>query len=428
MKRIVILGGGFGGLTAAQQLEKRCQHQGECEVILINKTSEHLYTPLLYEAATGFLEGYSKKQSSRLQSGASVRLNKLQCIRKKRIQLIHGAVVSVDPNAQTVLLEKGREISYDYLVVALGSEPNYYGIPGLEENAIPLKWYENAVEIRGRLLELLKACMSGKRDYFTVIVIGAGPGGVEYAAELANYYRKLERRHRLQLGSMRVELLDARSEILPMLPRSYRLIAMRRLQRLGVRVIPGTFVTGVEEGKVHAAPNDKAGNSPFTEDITLESHLLIWSGGIKPNRVVQKFGLPLTKHGAIEVDSALRVIGFTNIFAIGDCAAVHDSVQHKLIPQLAHAAIEQGELVTDNILRDMNGEGLREVQGREHWTTIVPLGGRYAVTQISGIVIKGIPAYVLGRFVDLRYFSHILPWSKAWMVWFRGVHTFLKND
>ena len=307
MKKIVVLGAGFAGLRCAKILSRFFPKQ----VILIDKNNYHLFTPELYE----FKE-------------AKVKLSV-----KIKAEFVQKEVVD------------WRRLDYDYLVLATGSETNYYNIPGLKENALIFK---NLADI-----EKLKKIPAGK-----ISIIGGGVTGVELAAELA-----------VKLEGERIKLIEGSSCILPSLDEDLRLKAERRLRKLGIEILCGHHLNKVEPGRIF-----------FKNGEILNFDNLVWTGGVMM--------------GKYKVDERLMVEGEKNVFAIGDCASVK--------PGMISLALEQAEIAAINIKNSIEGRPLAAY--RPKFSGIfIPMGGYYAVGKIGKMKLAGWSAWLIKYIINFLY-------------------------
>ncbi len=418
-RKIVILGAGFGGLKTALDLEKFCTGLGECEITLVDRRSEHLYTPLLYEVASGFLSKPNHLCRGALRQGVCVSYDAYKTIlRSKWVKFKHGEVVGLDTPAQEVHLGGGERLSYDVLLVALGSEVAYYGIAGLKEYGFPLKNVRDALNVRERIFRLLERYRTGVDPFFSIVVGGGGATGVEFAAEIAHHFRELEQQKFLKKGGWSVTLVDQATDVLMAFPKALRSCAQARLESLGIRVLLNTVVKEVTADAVMVETEGKK--------MRLEADVTVWCGGIKPSSTLESLGLPLGPKGHLIVDETLRVSGSTNIFAIGDNAQI--KAGEGFVPALAQAAFTEAGHVAKNISLHLQEKELLPWVPPTSWWSIVPLGGKYAAAQIGPFKMMGTTAYVLRKLADLRYWLMILPVVDAFRVWFSGASTYIKND
>lgn len=419
--RVVILGGGFGGLSTALQLERRSRRMKSCEILLVDRHSEHLYTPLLYEVATGFLDEPTKECRGELRQGICISFEQFRTIIGARhIRYKRAEITGLDTKKRQVLVEEGEPIPYDDLVIALGSETNFFDVPGLEAHAHPMKTLHDAYRLRGKLHAYLERYREGKEQFIAVVVSGAGPTGTEFAAEVANFFQRLVKKGVIRRDSFSVTLVDAAPDVLMPFPPALRAAARRRLSSLGVRVVMGRKVKEVKKGSVVIATE---------QDVEeWESDLVVWCGGIKPSRVLEHFPLPKGPKGHLDVEATLHVKGEENIYALGDGAQFLDE-KGVPVPALAQTAIAESRLVAENLVRHFEKRPLKRWQPPDHWLQVAPMGGGFALARVGGAVnVHGRIGYYVRKAADMRYFLRILPWRFAMELWMHGAKTYIKND
>lgn len=332
------------------------------------------------------------------------------------------------------MLEGGHTLQYDVLVIALGSDVAYFGIPGLRECSLPLKTMDDAVAVHRRMRELVDAVARGERKTIEVRIGGAGPSGVEVAAELATMARTMARKGELPLGALRITLFDGAARVLGTLASTVSLATERRLRSLGVEVMLDTMLTEAHPDAVVVRPRPRGegetapSRSPFAAATRLPSDLTVWTGGVKPNAVLEQFPLPKDPRGRIRVTPAFEVYGHPHIFALGDAALLVDPVTNQPVPQTAQAAEFASARVAHNIVRALDKRPLIPVNLPKSWPFVVAVGGRYGIAAFGRVVIKGYFGYVLRRAADLRYFVRTLPLGLALRTWRRGVALYATND
>src|SRR5215468_10671609 len=307
-KRIVILGGGFAGLYAAMELEKTLARVREVEITLVNRENFFLFTPMLHEVAASDLD-------------ITAIVNPLRKM-LKRIRLFIGEVESIDLSHKQVIVSHGLEnhrhaLSYDHLVIGLGSITNLYELPGLDERNLTMKSLGDAIRLRNHLIAQLEEadneCVTKKNALLSFVVAGGGFSGVETVGALNDFVRDvLPSYSHLADGMLRVVLVHAGTVILPELGEKLGAYAQRKLAERGVEIHVNTKVSAVSADGVK-----------LSDGTTIESDTLIWTAGNAPNPLVQE--LPCKKErGRVVVNRFLEVVGWPGVWALGDCAAVPD--------------------------------------------------------------------------------------------------------
>lgn len=413
--RVVILGGGFGGLTTARHLVRLGVVGNVCEVTVIDARDVHVYTPWLYEAATNALKGETVETRERMYAQAQWFFAGLPGF--KNVRFIQGDVEDCDFETRHVRLQGGRFVPYDILVIAMGSETNDFGIPGLAEYALTLKSVDDAMRVHTALQRVCDRASVARPQH--IVVAGAGANGTELVSELAHALRVLERRGRLPSQSVQIVLVDPGPTILPMLPKHLQARTLRRLRSLGIEVRLGLRVAEVQQDAVRVF----TATGKSQDVLRLPADVCLWSGGVKMGAFVK--GLPLQRNDRdrIVVRATHEVMDRPGIFALGDCAA-----RANPDPQTAQAAHHQAQEVARNVVHVLRDQSLRPIPVPRRWTFVSALGGKYAVGVVGGWGVWGYPAYVLRRFSDLYYFLTVLPPYAAVSRWYRGVRLYRQND
>ncbi|MBI4120072.1 MAG: FAD-dependent oxidoreductase [Parcubacteria group bacterium] len=414
-KTIVIAGAGFGGLRTALDLNSAFQRDPQLRqdynLYLVDANDHHLFTPSLYEMATSL---YDDARAAALKKAIAVPLEKIFTGGPARFH--QARITGLDVKAKKLKLNDRITLPYDYLVLALGAEVNFYGIPSLKENAQVLSSLASAIKLRNAIEQ--NFCQRlGAKNVLNIVIGGGGVSGVELAGELGGYIRKLKRKYQARLR-VNITLVEGQKEILagfhPIIVRW----AKSRLQKLGVKLATGEFIGEIKNGAVLT----KAQNEfPFS--------VLIWSGGIKPNRLTA--GLPFKKDakGRLITSGKLCPLLETgeecaNVFVVGDNCCLIDN---PTLPQTAQIAIDQGRHVAKVILAEIRKRSLpkyRPIPNRY----VLPVGGKFALADLGFMRMQGLPAWTLKEFIFLKYLFSILPPLSALGHWLRAVNLFIKND
>lgn len=400
-KKIVVVGAGFGGLSAALELGtlKASTKKQSFDVTVIDRNDYQLFTPELYEIASA-----SKEYEDENDLKKAVCVNARMALAQKSVQFHHATVKRIDPKKQTVTTSDGT-LPYDYLVLAPGSEPFYFGIPGMEKNSIPLKWIQNAVDIRQQVIDTLHT-----EKEMDVLICGAGPAGVEVAAELAHMCMK-----RPDLGKLNVHMIDRNERVLSNLNPRAQKKAMQRLEKLGMNLHMGFTIAKAKKNTVVSDTGQE-----------LKGDLIIWTGGIKAHSLMEKTGLELTQRGQACAQPTLQSAEYDNVFVIGDAALV--MCGEEASPQTAHEAVHQGPLAARNIVAHMGERPLKEYRIRDEGF-VVTMGGKHGIVVLpGGFVVRGFVGWFLRRFVDFRHFRSVLPFMQACSMWYNAFKVMGKND
>lgn len=397
MNHVVVLGGGFAGVSAVHKLLS--QNLLDTSITLIDRMDFHLFTPSLYEVAT----------SEEPQKNIAIPFGE---IFDKKINFIKDIVESLDVKTQIVKLKNEKEIKYDYLIIALGSEAAYFHIPGLEENAVSLKTLSDAVSIKNKIKTM--CCKDGvptdnngscKRKV-QVVIGGGGFSGTELAAEMLTYKDRLARQHGLSKQCLEVTIIQGSDRLLNDLDIHVSDIATKRITGPQAKFAFGGHIAEVTKSTVKTDDGKE-----YYYDI------LIWTGGVMPNHIAAKSELPVGKHGEIIVNEFLQVQDLPNVFAIGDISGFIDPKTQKPIPTVAEVAEDQGSVAGENIARLMQQKSLKKYK-YIHLGYVVPIKGRFAVAElIYGLHFDGLLGWILQQLVFFRYLWGILPPWKAIRRW-----------
>lgn len=415
-KQVVIVGGGFAGLAAALELARQPSFRRAFNVTLVDRNCYHLYHGLLYEVATATFD-IKPSDLEYLQGGACIRLKALgELVTKRQIDFVQTTVTGIDTQQQRVRCGPDADLPYDHCLLALGSEPNDFGIPGMSAHAAMLSTIPGALKIRERLLALVQRVQREPNRQFQIVIAGGGFTGVEFAGELLEYLRRLTRLKTIPPASIRVQVVEAGTALVSALGPKVSALVRQRMERLGA-----TFTFGIPIAAVDAQAVVLKNGQRQSYDF------LVWGGGIQANRLVRALQLPLAGKGQIAVEPTLRIPGFNNLWAAGDCVALTDSATQRPIPQVAPLAVATGRQAARNIARVLSGHQ-PTVFFPPHPEFVVPVGGKYAVAKVGKIILHGLPAWILRKLVDLNYFMSIMSFRNALRVFFRGARVYVKND
>lgn len=374
-KNIVILGGGFGGLRAALDLEKKLRQDQRYEIILIDQNTFHLYHASLYKVATGEM------------SPRCVLIPFHRILDGKNIKFINGTITTLDPAKKIVRINTGEEIPYWKLVFALGADTEDFGIPGVPEFGLVLQSIADADRIRQRL----GRCAVTKEGTVNVVVGGGGFTGVEIAGELSSY----------RGCPIKITIVEAAPRILPSLPEIISKTVAKRLNFLGVKILTSSPIQKVESSAITLA-----------QGHTLPYDVLIWTAGVRGSRFLDPRVFSLDKRKSLKVDKYLRVKGFEDIFAIGDSASTG-------VAWTKPKAEKDGKIAAGNIVAAAQGGKMKEFQDFQPFF-IIPTGKNWAIAKIGKLIFWGRLASILKDLALLYYLLTILPLGKALQMWWRG--------
>lgn len=412
--KIVILGGGFGGIRTALDLARRFKNQAD--ITLIDRNNFQLFAPTLYEVASAL--GLDRDPFSvRLRKTISIPFDDI--FAGTCVKYVQAEITRVNLAERVVMTKGDAFYPYDYLVIGLGSQANDFGIPGIHEYAFQFKTIEDGLAVNQRLLELYEHVSHHSHELpIKVMVVGAGLTGVELAAELATCTRKLGKQYGLKGRSCNITLFEAGPKILPVANDKERAIVIKRLTELGVVIMQNAGIEEVGSDFVK-----------LKDGHTHKGSMVIWTAGVKANAFLRTIqGLELTPQGKIVVDEHLNTVNDPNVFAVGDNIEFIDHRTQRPEPGVAFAAIDQGSVVAKNIVRSIQGKELKNHRPPTMlW--VAPLGGKYALAHLwRGVVISGFFGWIIRQLVDLKYFFSILPVKKALKLFWEDSKVFLKND
>ncbi|MFC5652555.1 NAD(P)/FAD-dependent oxidoreductase [Paenibacillus solisilvae] len=383
-KQILILGGGYGGVLTAQTARKYMS-ASDASITIVNRFPTHQIITELHRLAGGTIA----------EKAVSLPLAKL--VGSNDVNIIVDSVKEIKPNEKKVVLEGGSVQSYDYLVVALGSETNYFGIPGLEENSFVLKSVADANRIREHVEARLDAYKkSGNKADATIVVGGGGLTGVELVGEFADKLPEVCRSKGIDFNDVSLYCVEAAPAVLPIFPKVLIDRAVESLSKRGVTFITGVAITEATKTSVTL----KDGN-------VINSSTIIWTGGVKGNPVVGSSGLAEDR-GRSTVTSTLQSTSHPEVFLAGDCAVVFPEGSERPFPPTAQLAWQMGETVGYNLSVLIKG-GVMDKFSPVFSGTLGSLGRKDAVGTIggSGTQLKGLPATLMKEASNVRYLSHI---------------------
>jgi NADH:ubiquinone reductase (H+-translocating) len=411
--RVVILGGGFGGLVAAQKLKR-----APVEVTLIDRRNFHLFQPLLYQVATGSLSpGEIAAPLRGVLSG------------QKNARVLLGEAVDVEPDAKRVILRDGAAFEYDSLIVATGSQTSYYGNDSWREWAPSLKSVEEATAIRHKILYAFEraersATEEEARAWLTFVIVGAGATGLELAGALAEIAQETLRHdfRAIRPEEARIILMEGAPRILGAFPEELSAKAEKLLTRLGVEVVKGVMVTKIDAGGVAF----KRGES--TESLAAKT--VLWAGGVASTPFAKKLAertkAETDRSGRINAQPNLTVPNYPDVFIVGDLAHAVDE-KGKPLPGVAQVAIQGGAYAAKVIRARVEGKAEPAAFHYFDKGELAVIGRAAAVANIFGLHLSGLPAWLIWLFVHLMYIVEFqnrvmvfIQWGFEYLTFSRG--------
>lgn len=380
MQKVIIIGGGFGGLNAAKTLKN-----ASVNVLVIDKANHHLFQPLLYQVATAALSpgdiAYPIREILSKQDNTAV---------------LMAEIVGIDKEQKYVIAANGERYPYDYLILSPGSRHSYFSHPEWEKSAPGLKTLNDALNIRERIIlsyERAEWCKDPEEalKYMRFIVVGGGPTGVEMAGAIAEIASKsLVRNFRhIKPEQTKVYLIEAASQILPTFPKDLADKAKAELENLGVEVLLDSFVTDINDQGV------------FIREKFIESHCILWAAGNAVSPLLKSLNIPLDKSGRAIVNPDLSIPGHPEVFIIGDAALTDDKTGQPL-PGIAPVAIQQGQYVA-KLIKNQTPEGKRKKFAYFDKGMMATIGKEKAIVMIGKVHFAGYFAWIIWCYVHIAY-------------------------
>jgi NADH:ubiquinone reductase (H+-translocating) len=394
--RVVILGGGFAGIGAARALAKT-----DADVVVIDKHDYHTFQPLLYQVATDLLEpsavGHPLRDLFHEQPNVRVHLD---------------AVTGIDLDRGEVEFAEMKPLAYDYLVLALGAEVNFFGASGAPEHAFPMYTLADAVRLKKHVLEKWEAADKDESlaedGALHVVVVGGGPTGVESAGALAELYRSnfAEDYPDVSQEHARITLVEASPHLFAMFKENLQEYTKKKLEDFGVDVVLGEIVESIEPTRVTL----KSGK-------VIEAHTLVWGAGLQANPIAGELGLELERGNRITAEPDLSIAGHPEVFAVGDIAWITDTKTDDVLPQLGSVALQAGARAGENIARLAKGKETAPFSYHDKGT-MATIGRGAAVVQLPhGRTMKGETAWLAWGAVHLALLSTGEDRAKALVNW-----------
>ena len=395
--RVVILGAGFGGLTAARKMA------GFADVTVVDRHNFQTFLPLLYQVSTA---GLAADHVAHPVRGA---------LRKTGVQFRMGTPISIDHKNKSVKLDSSEVLEFDYLIVALGSATADFGVPGVFEHALGMKSVHEALTIRAEVLRRFEdLCRFEDETIFSISVVGGGPTGVEMAGAFAELVRgplKNDQRH--AAAHIKINLIEAGPRILPMFSEKLSAHGKKDLEKLGVTVHLNTAVKAIKPRTIEISDGSK-----------IASEVTIWAAGVKGEPTGAKLNLPLI-NTRIDVDKTLQVKHYPHIFAIGDIAGFVGE-NGRMLPMVAPVALQQGRHVAQQIKRIATGQELKPFKYLDKGS-MATIGRHKAIVEVKSLRMTGIPAWYAWLWLHLFYLlggrnkiGTVADWTYNYLTFDRG--------
>ena len=399
LKEVVILGAGYAGVTAGKTLAKKLRKNPNVRVRLISESLQHVLLTQLHEVA-----GNRTRPKD-------VQVSVKEMFEGTKVEVVEDYIEDIDFDTQT-LKGTDTDYDYDYLIMGAGSEPTYYGIPGMEEHSFTLWSLEDAKKIKAHVRSMFIAAQQEtdpkkREEMLTFVVGGGGFTGIEMIGELAEWVDDLCQVYNVARDDVRLVVVEALDDILPVLKEGLVRRAKEYLtEELGVELITGCPINEVRE------------NCFCLECEQIPTRTLIWTGGVKANHLVeeQKDELELKRRNRIAVNEYCQTTEHKNVYAIGD-NAYFETGDDRALPALVEAAMQTAKSAAKNIVADIEGKNKKECKPNLHGV-MVSIGGNYAVADIMGIPMWGFIAMMMKHMVDIHYLWEINGFKQVWRyVW-----------
>ncbi|HSA98580.1 MAG TPA: NAD(P)/FAD-dependent oxidoreductase [Candidatus Nitrosotenuis sp.] len=411
-KKILILGGGFAGISVLQQLQKIFGNSRNVKISLVNEDNFFLFTPMLPEIASGIIH----------PSDISIPL-RMFCKNEKFYQ---AKVSSIDLKNSLVAITrtfdgKVKVLGYDYLVIALGSATNYFGNKKIEKNSFTVKTIQDAIAIKSHVIHMMEIADQEddgavQEKLMTFVVVGGGFAGVETIGELNDFVRESARHfyRNIDQKNIRMVLVSAKDGILPELDPDIAKKATESMQKSGVRIIPNTKAVDAGDEFVVLANGE-----------TIPCSTLIWTAGVTIDSVVSSLDCDHNA-GKVVVDGRLRIPKYKNVFVLGDCAAITDTKTGNLYPPTAQHALRESRVVSHNLRAAITGRGHDKEFNYESKGMMAVIGKRNGIASVFGYKTSGTIAWVIWKTYYLMMLPTFEKKCKVAIDW--TVNLFFKRD
>ena len=382
-KNILILGAGYGGVHVAKKLAKKYKKNNNVEITLIDKNPFHTLMTELHEVAGGRVHPES----------VQIELSKI--FARTKVNVVTDLIEKVDTDNKTVKTTNGN-YTYDYLVVGTGSEPAFFGVPGVKENGFTLWSFEDAMKIRHHVQKMFKLAAkerneAKRKEMLTFVVAGSGFTGIEMAGELLEWKTRLAKEHNVDENEVRLMVVEAMGTILNMLDRKQADKAEKYMVKKGMTIFKNSPIVEVAPNKIVLKSGEE-----------IETNTLIWTCGIQANEEVKEYGLETARAGRLATNEFMQAVNKEEVFVVGDLN-YYEEEEGKGTPQIVEAAIQTGDVIAKNIIALMDKKkDLTKFKSNYHGF-MVSIGGKYCVANLAGIKLAGFFAMIMKHLVNLHY-------------------------
>jgi NADH dehydrogenase len=397
-KKVVILGGGYGGVLTAKKLAKKFKKDDSVEITLIDKKPYHTLLTELHEVAAGRVEE------------DAIRIDLKKIFAGRKVNVVLDEITDIDFKDQ--VLRSGRSsYKYDYLVIGTGCKPTFFGIPGAEEYTQKLWSYEDAVHLREHILNMFRKAVKetneeARQKLLTFVVVGGGFTGIEMIGELGEWKDRLCEDFHIEKEEVKLYVVDVLPTILPNLPKNLIKKAEKRLEKLGVNIITGAGITKVTEDSVTLGDKE-----------IIDTYTVIWAAGVEGSDLVGKMDLEQKGRKRIVINDKLQAPGYENVYVVGDNMFYIPEGEERPVPQMVENCEHAAPIIAHNIYTDIKG-GQKKSYKPEFHGVMVCIGGRYGVAHLGVpgkfISLSGFFAMFIKHFINLVYFFQVAGFNKCW--------------
>jgi len=409
-KRILVLGGGFAGVDCTRKLENYFYSDYDIEITLVSDDNFLLFTPMLPQIVAGTVAPRHIVMPLRALC--------------KKARIYESVVRDIDPVQQHVTLEGtpekiGARIHYDYLVIALGSKTNFFGLKNVEKHSFTMKTLSDAISLRNRLIDMLEQAENEKNPkvkerLLTFVIVGGGFAGVETAGEVNDFlHDAVSYYHNIKKENTHVILVEATSTILQGFNKKLTKYAHNKLEKNGIKIILDSAVTSFDGKNIILNKLSKQSSDIDSKSI-IDSHTLVWTAGVTPVKIIQNSVFKIKK-GKIIVNEFLEIPNHPGVFAIGDCSQFDDEVNNKF-PPTAQLAEAHAKLVAYNIKQVIKNKEKKKFEYSWKGQSAI-IGKHYGIAEVMGMKITGFWAWILWRNYYLTKMPNIEKRIRVWLDW-----------
>ncbi|GGF93675.1 NADH dehydrogenase [Paenibacillus albidus] len=398
MKKIVILGGGYGGVLTAKKLAKKFKNNKEVEIKLIDRNPYHTLLTELHEV------------SANRAPEDSIKIDLKKIFAGLKVDVVLDEISNIDFKGKKLTSDKAA-YAYDYLVIGTGSKPTFFGIPGAEENTFSFWSNDDAVALKRQIRDMFTQAAKEKnvavrRSMLTFVIIGAGFTGVELVGEMAEYREELCKEFYIDPSDVRLVVADMAPKILPILPDKLIQKATAYLKKLNVEIVTGAKIT--EVGK---------GNIALGEKNVVDAHTVVWTAGVEGSEIVGNLEVKQEGRKRIVTNEHLESVDHKNVYVVGDNIFYIPEGETRPVPQMVENAEQAAPVVAGNIAADINGTAKKAYKPAFHGT-MVSIGSRYGVANVGLpgklFMLTGFMAMLSKHMINMFYLSQVVGFNKVW--------------